>query len=190
MKTSASVKPAGERSSGVSEWVEVLRGGDRILIRPISPADIDMERTFIEGLSMASRRFRFLDSMQTPSPALLKQMTVINPKTDVAFIAVLDEGARDQQIGVGRFSAQVNGEDCEFSLTVSDKWQNKGVATHLMHHLLEAARRRGISRMHSSDAGDNYRMRRFAAHLRLDHEADPDDPTQVLYSIKVPASPP
>lgn len=181
------LQPSAPVPSETKEWTEMLRGGDRVRIRAIRPTDADMERTFIEELSPASRRFRFLDSMATPSPMLLRQLTEIDASTDVAYVAVVNNGVRDEEIGVGRFSAWPNGRDCEFALAVTDKWQNKGLATHLMHHLLQAARKRGISRMHSSDAGHNESMRRFAAHLHMDHMTDPADDTQILYSIKVPA---
>lgn len=70
--------------------MEVLRDGTRVLIRPIRARDIELERRFIEGLSPTSRRFRFLESMSSPSEALLKQLTLINPSTDAAYVAVLE----------------------------------------------------------------------------------------------------
>jgi acetyltransferase len=166
-----------------STWVEVLRGGDKVLIRPIHPADATMEKRFIEGLSPTSRRFRFQASMQSPSDDLLRQMTAIDPLTDVAYVAVIDAGGVEQQVGAGRLSITAGGSDCEFALVVADKWQRKGLGTHLMHHLVMAARAKGLDRMYSSDARDNTLMRRFAAHLRLDHECDPADSRQVLYSL-------
>ncbi len=169
--------------------VEMLRGGDRVLIRPIHRRDADMERIFIEGLSATSRRFRFLASMPSPSPALLRQLTTIDPATDVAYVAVIDDESQDHEVGVGRFSAPVDGKDCEFAIAVTDTWQKKGLGTHLMRRLMADARQRGILRMHSSDASDNHLMRSFAAHLNLDHTLDPDDATQVLYSVELtPAS--
>lgn len=147
-----------------------------------------MERAFIQGLSVESRRFRFLESMPSPSDALLRQLTEIDPATDVAYVAVLDDESQDHQVGVGRFSARVDGTDCEFAIAVSDAWQKKGLGTHLMQRLMEDARARGIARMHSSDASDNHLMRRFAAHLLLDHRRDPDDATQILYSLQLAPS--
>jgi GNAT superfamily N-acetyltransferase len=166
---------------------EVLSDGTHVTVRAIHPDDIELERRFIEGLSPKSRRFRFLESMQTPSAALLKQMTVINPSTDAAFVALLGTGAQATEIGVGRFSAQTDGQDCEFAVTVSDAWQNKGLGTLLMQRLIDVAKSRGIKAMHSSDAADNTRMRQFADHLHFEHRRDPDDSTLVLYSVDLTA---
>ena len=51
-----------------------------------------------------------------------------------------------------------------------------------MKYIIVAAQKLGIEKMHSSDLEDNNLMRKFAAHLQLDHQRDPDDTTQVLYS--------
>jgi GNAT superfamily N-acetyltransferase len=170
-------------SSIHGERDEVLRDGTHVLVRTLHPEDIELERRFIEALSPTSRRFRFLETMRDPSAALLRQMTVIDPATDAAYVALLGKGPQATEIGVGRFSAQADGQDCEFAVTVSDEWQNKGLGTLLMQRLIEVAKARGIKSMHSSDAADNTRMRQFADHLHFAHRRDPDDSTLVLYSI-------
>ena len=167
---------------------ETLRDGTRVQVRPIHPADIELERRFIEALSPTSRRFRFLETMNAPSAALLKQMTVINPSTDAAYVALLGAGDDTREIGVARFSARPDGQDCEFAVTVADAWQHKGLGTLLMQRLIEVARARGIKTMHSSDAADNGLMRKFAEHLHFTHQRDPDDATLVLYSVDLEAS--
>lgn len=164
-------------------WTEVVRGGDRVRIRPLHSRDAAMERRFIEGLSPTSRRFRFLETMLSPSDGLLRQLTALNPATDVAYVALVDDGPQDREIGVARFSARADGSDCEFAVAVSDAWQQKGLGTHLMFHLIQAARRLGIRKMHSNDAADNDLMRTFATHLHFDHLRDPDDASQVRYSM-------
>lgn len=167
---------------------EVLRDGTRVQVRPIHPEDIELERRFIQSLSPASRRFRFLETINDPSAALLKQMTAINPSTDAAYVALLGAGDETQEIGVARFSARPDGQDCEFAVTVADAWQHKGLGTLLMQRLIAVAKSRGIKTMHSSDAADNGLMRKFAEHLHFRHQRDPDDATLVLYSVDLDAS--
>ena len=164
-------------------WTEVLRDGSRVSIRPIHALDVELERRFIEGLSPQSRRFRFLESMKSPSDALLKQMTTIDPVTDAAYVALAGTGAEEREIGVARFSAAPDGNDCEFAVTVSDEWQHRGLGSVLMKRLIETARARGIESIHSSDAADNEAMRKFADHLNYHHKRDPDDAELVRYSV-------
>jgi GNAT superfamily N-acetyltransferase len=153
------------------------------MIRPIHKQDIELERRFIETLSPRSRRFRFLEVVNSPSEVMLRRLTAIDPATDAAFVALVAIGAEKREIGVARFSARPDGTDCEFAVTVSDEWQNKGLGTLLMQRLIAVARARGIKAMHSSDASDNDLMQKFAEHLNFHHVRDPEDGTQVLYSV-------
>ena len=189
MDEAANSNSASSKEGASGGWHEMLRGGDRVLIRPIHKDDVEMERRFIEALSPQSRRFRFLDTLNSPSDALLEKLTTLNPLTDVAYVAVVEDGAREFEVGVARFSAQTDGKDCEFAVTVLDAWQNKGLGTLLMKYLIVAAQKLGIEKMHSSDLEDNNLMRKFAAHLQLDHQRDPDDTTQVLYSVDLRSPP-
>ena len=162
---------------------ETLLDGTRVLIRPIHAHDVALERRFIEALSPASRRFRFLDTIVSPSDALLKQMTGVDQDRDAAYIAVIEVDGHETEIGVARFCATPNGHDCEFAVTVADAWQMKGLGTLLVGRLIDIARSRGITQMHSSDAADNTSMRKFAEHLNFQHVRDPDDATHVLYRV-------
>lgn len=174
-----------EMSPTTFDGKAILRDGTHVRVRPIHPEDIELERRFIESLSPESRRFRFLDTMISPSEALLKQMTDINPATDAAFVVLQGTGDQTQEIGVARLSALPDGHDCEFAVTVADAWQHKGIGTMLVQKLIEVAKSRGINAMHSNDSADNYLMRRFAEHLHFQHEQDPEDATMVIYSVRL-----
>lgn len=165
----------------------LLSDGTRVVIRPIHESDVEIERQFIEALSPVSRRFRFRDTMRSPSEALLKQMTAIDNATDAAYVATIDVAGVEREIGVARFSARPDGNDCEFAVAVADEWQNKGLGRLLMQRLIDTARARGIGEMHSSDAADNASMRKFAEHLHFRHGRDPDDAMNILYSVDLAA---
>lgn len=175
--------PAGLHAAEQLHTEVMLHGRTLVLLRPIQAKDVALERRFIEALSPSSRRYRFLETLSTPSEALLKMMTEIDPTTDVAYVAVLGTGESEVEIGVGRFSALPDGKNCEFAVTVVDEWQNKGLGTFLMERLISAAGARGLETMFSSDASDNTRMRQFAEHLHFHHKQDPDDARLVRYSV-------
>jgi RimJ/RimL family protein N-acetyltransferase len=161
---------------------ETLRDGSQVLVRAICRYDAAKERAFIEGLSPQSRRFRFLGSISSPSEALIKQLTELDPSKEVALIALTTDETSPQEVGVARFSIQPDG-DAEVAVTVADAWQGKGLATLLMHRLIAAARERGVHRLYSTDAGSNHAMRDLAAHLGFTCAPDPEDRTQVIYSL-------
>ncbi|MEP6940934.1 MAG: GNAT family N-acetyltransferase [Rudaea sp.] len=178
------IPPAAVQSAVDMQWTETLRDGTSVLIRPIRDEDAERERRFIEALTPESRRFRFLGGMTGASPALLKQLVHIDHASEAAFVAV---GAEDGDfLGVSRYSARSDGLSCECAVTVSDEWHDKGLATLLMHHLVEVARRRGIRSMYSLDAADNVGMRALAEHLGFTRKADPDDSTLVIHTLDLP----
>ena len=178
---------ADQPAAAMVHWKETLRDGTTVLIRPIQPADADIERRFIEELSPTSRRFRFLGEVKTPSPQLLRQLLNPDPAREAAFIAVIADGAEKREIGVARYSARADGLVCECAVAVSDGWQHRGLATALMHHLVEVARTRGIECMYSIDAADNAGMRELAAHFGFRRKPDPNDATLVLHTLDLKA---
>lgn len=169
-------------------WRETLRDGTVVLIRPIGEDDIDLERRFIEELSAQSRRYRFLGSMKSPGDKLLRRFTHLDNTREVAFIALLGDGAGEREIGVCRYSAQSNGVTCECAIAVGDEWHGQGLATRLMQHLIDAARRHGFASMFSIDAAENHAMSDLAAHLGFQRSEDPNDATQVLHTLDLKAA--
>jgi GNAT superfamily N-acetyltransferase len=165
------------------QWKEKLRDGTTILIRPIHGEDAEIERRFIEQLSPAARRLRFLGEIKTPSAAMIDQLTHPDPARDAAYVALIADGADKREIGVARFSARPDGLACECAVVVSDEWQGRGLATALMRHLIGVARERGIECMYSIDTAGNNAMRDLAEHLGFERKPDPNDATQVLHVL-------
>jgi GNAT superfamily N-acetyltransferase len=174
---------AGEPSADNPHWTDTLLDGTRVLIRPIRPADALLEKAFIEGLSPASRRYRFLGTIREPDEALLRQLTCIDYHTDAAFIALLHREGEKRAIGISRFSLGTDGDTCECAVTVADEWQRKGLGAALMRHLIGVARTRGIRTMVSHDAASNSAMQDLARFLGFRRSIDPGDPTQVVHTL-------
>jgi GNAT superfamily N-acetyltransferase len=174
---------------GDMQWIDTLRDGTSVLIRAIRDDDAELERRFIERLSPQSRRYRFLGTIKSPDANLLRHLTHVNHVSEIAFIALISDGTHDCEIGVSRYYASRDGTSCECAVAVSDEWQHQGLATLLMNHLIDVARRHGISHMSSMDAPDNQAMRELAAHLGFVRSQDPDDPKQVLHTLILNAGP-
>lgn len=185
--------PAGGLSGGALEpaaasadhphWTETLRDGTHVLIRPIHAADAALEKHFIERLSPASRRYRFLGAIGEPSDELLRRLTDIDYRRDAAFVALVHRDGEKREIGVSRFSLGADGKSCECAVAVADEWQHRGLGVVLMRHLIEVARARGIRSMVSYDAADNAAMRELAGFLGFRRTPDPDDPRQVVHTL-------
>lgn len=182
MVTSGPLAPAACATADLQS-LEKLRDGTVVLIRPIRPTDEALEREFIERLSAQSRRYRFLGTVKTPGPELLRQFTHPETVHGVAFVALVAGASQEREIGVCRYAASPDGLNCECAVSVSDEWQGKGLATILMGRLIKTARERGIQSMYSIDANDNQRMRELAQHLGFRRTVDPDDPTLVIHTL-------
>lgn len=164
-------------------WSHRLANGRTILVRAIAARDAALERTFIERLSPESRRFRFLCQMSTPGDDLIRRLTDIDYVHDVAFVALVHEDNEKKEIGVARYSVSPDGRSCECAVTVADDWRHLGVGTALLRHLVDVARERGMREMYSIDAAENHAMRDFAHSAGFTRNADPQDPTQVIYRL-------
>ncbi len=175
--------PQPSTSPDYPRWSETLRDHSHVLIRPISKQDNSAERAFIEQLSPDARRFRFLGQVRRPSERVIEQFTDIDYVHDVAFVAVTPEDSHERIVGVSRYSTDQGGLNCECAVTVSDEWQQKGLGTLLMKHLIEVARARGIRRMTSIDSAENLQMKDLAKFLGFRTRVDPDDASQVLHEL-------
>lgn len=177
------ILPEPSPGPGSPRWSETLRDQSHVVIRPINKQDKSAEREFIEQLSSDARRFRFLGQVRHPSERLIERLTDIDYVHEVAFVAVIPEGAHEKIVGVSRYSTDRDGLNCECAVTVSDEWQQKGLGTLLMKHLIEVARANGIRRMTSIDLAENLKMKDLAKYLGFRTRTDPDDACQVIHEL-------
>jgi GNAT superfamily N-acetyltransferase len=185
-KARKSAAPKSRRAAAGNEllrWVDTLRDGTHVIIRPIRKEDAELERSFIKRLSPESRRMRFLGQIREPSDEMLHRLTDIDYRKEMAFIALVHRDGQTLEIGVARYSTSADGKFCECAVTVSDEWHHKGLASLLMHHLIDVARTRGIRTMVSYDAIDNGQMRELATFLGFRRTADPADSGMVVHSL-------
>lgn len=164
-------------------WIEPLRDGTPVLIRPLTPEDRDRELAFIDGLSHQARRMRFLGDFQQLDKATIDRLMDVDYQQRMAFVALIHEGGRLQEIGISRYSATGDEKHCECAVTVTDAWQGRGLGVLLMRHLMDVARRKGFKQMFSVDEAGNQAMRDLASYLGFSRRLDPEDSALVIHSI-------
>jgi acetyltransferase len=152
-----------------------LNDGTDIVIRPIRPEDAEIEAKFVRELSKESKYFRFMNSIQELSQEMLVRLTQIDYHNEMALIAVRQLPDREDQIGVARYTTNVDRKSCEFALVVSDQWHGKGIGHLLMRNLMEIARDRELDVMEGQVLSDNKRMLDLMRSLKFEVEIDPDD---------------
>ena len=157
-----------------------LNDGTDIVIRPIRPEDAEIEAEFVRDLSTESKYFRFMNSVQELSQEMLVRFTQIDYHNEMALLAVKSDGDSEEQIGVARYTTNLDKKSCEFALVVSDNWRGRGIAHHLMHRLMQIARDRGLERMEGQVLGNNVKMLQLMQVLNFQITTDPDDPSVKL----------
>ena len=152
-----------------------LNDGTDIVIRPIRPEDAEIEAKFVRELSNETKYFRFMNHMHELSQEMLVRLTQIDYHNEMALIAVASNDAGEEQVGVARYTTNLDKKSCEFALVVSDKWHGRGIAHHLMKNLMEVARDRGLEKMDGQVLGNNFKMLELIKSFNFRITADPDD---------------
>lgn len=184
------VVPPPADLEGSERWLETVRDGRRVLIRPIRPGDVERNAEFIKRLSPASKHFLFLGGIAELSDVELQHLCDPDYAHDMAYIALgLDEtGAASEQVGVCRYAGADPVNGAEISVAVADAWQGQGLGRILLRHLIDFARAHGIPRLYSTDATNNDRMRRLARAVGFEEQRSADDPQQVTYTLDLRGS--
>jgi len=152
-----------------------LNDGTDIVIRPIRPEDAEMEAKFVRELSSEAKYFRFMNSLQELSQEMLVRFTQIDYYDEMALVAVTTNSTGEEQIGVARYTTNIDKKSCEFALVVSDQWRGKGIGHYLMQNLMEIARDNDLERIEGSVLSNNFKMLDLMTSLNFQINNDPDD---------------
>ncbi len=162
-----------------------LDDGTDVVIRPIRPEDAEIEAKFVRELSPESRYFRFMNQLQELSQEMLVRFTQIDYHHEMALIAVISVDGRDEQIGVARYTTNLDKTSCEFALTVSDDWQHRGIGHILMRDLMNVARDRDLTIMNGQVLSNNTKMLDLVETLGFRISNDPEDPAVKKIAVRL-----
>ena len=163
----------------------LILAGEDVRLRPIRPADAGMEAEFIRGLSAQAKHYRFMGGVNELSHDEMSRMCDVDGEHSMAFVATIDRGGREVEIGVSRYVAGAKSDAREFAVTVADEWQRRGLGTLLMNRLIEAARSHGVKELCGVGLVDNTAMIALAAGLGMSVGRDPGNPPQAVYRLPV-----
>jgi len=157
----------------VSNWQ--LADGTNITIRPIRAEDAELSQAFVRNLSQETRYFRFMNSVQELSEAMLVKFTQIDYSREMALIAVTHEHGVEIELGVARFAINPDAESCEFAIVLSDEMHGKGLGQKLMNVLFDAARSKGLRVMEGEVLKNNENMLKLMTRLEFSIETSEED---------------
>ena len=128
------------------------------LITSAGPADADVIRDFVCGLSPRSQYYRFFASVCPPSTGLLRALCGATGSADILLVTdsrgvLIGHGmAADGRTADGRLEANIG-------LVVGDDWQQRGLGTLLLSVLVSRAATRGVDALALDVLPENDRMR-------------------------------
>ena len=133
-------------------------------IRPISPADLDGLRAFFTALSPETLRLRFLLQLREVPESTLREFTMTDNRTHIAFVAEPRVATADQLpelIAEARYVRGGESDSAEPALVVSDSWRRVGLGTLLVRALSRHAFHAGIHRLCGDALAENTAIHRL-----------------------------
>lgn len=149
------------------EMTERFKGPDGsvdVHFRLIRPDDTDRIKELFYGLSEESIYFRFLTPLKSLRRQTLQDFYNVDQSSDISVVAVVksgDDNEIETIIGAGRYLLNRSTNEAEFALLVQDEYQNKGIGTYLLNHLMRIAKSKGVDAFIAYVHPQNQPMIRF-----------------------------
>jgi hypothetical protein len=172
----------------MKDTTSLLVGGHLVTIRPIRPTDLSMEAEFVSRLSSQTKHYRFFNAFKELPVSEIRRFCNVDGCQSMAFVATVKEGDREVEIGVCRYAPSAKSDVREMAVTIADNWQHSDLDRVLLEHLIESARQYEIRELYTVELSDNRAMHNLAQKFGMSTRRDPDDATQVIYSLPLKES--
>jgi acetyltransferase len=134
--------------------------GGRYHMRPIKPADVSLYPRFLDKVSPADLRLRFLSPRKKFPDKMLLRLTQLDYDRDMAFVAI------DQETGllsgISRISSDPDHESAEYAILVRSDLQGHGLGWELLSHLIDYAAADGLKCIEGIVLSENSKMLQMA----------------------------
>ena len=146
--------------------VLALKDGTRVPVREIRAEDAPALRRLVGRSSARSVELRFFGPMKELSEESARRFAEVDGKDRFALVA-LDPEDEGEIVAVVRYEREGDIDGAEYAALVEDRFQGRGLGIGLTRRLIEAARERGIKRLHALVLRENGRMLRLLRSLGL-----------------------
>ncbi|HUW61580.1 MAG TPA: GNAT family N-acetyltransferase [Candidatus Bathyarchaeia archaeon] len=136
----------------------LIDDGTLVSFRPIHPTDEPRIRDLFYGVSAETLFYRFMSRMKWISREQVQNFVYIDHRTEVAIVGTLPEAFGEDIIAVGRYYLDPHTNRAEVAFIVDDAWQNRGIGSFLLKHLITIAKRNGIAGFTAEVLRDNRAM--------------------------------
>ena len=160
-----------------------LRDGRNVHVRAIQPSDEAEILQAFDRMDPDARYMRFMTAKRSANVPRLREVLASFPEKGFMIAATVPAPDGIDIVGSASFMIAPDGKACEFAITVLGEWGGAGLGRLLMETLVEAARARGLGKMHGYILATNQPMLRLASRLGFRTTRDPDDPLTRVVSL-------
>jgi GNAT superfamily N-acetyltransferase len=143
-----------------------LRDGTSVPVREIRAEDAGALRRLVDRSSERSIELRFFGPMKELSEERARSFAEVDGVDRFALVA-LDPEDEGEIIAVVRYEREAGTDGAEYAALVEDRFQGRGLGIGLTRQLIEAARERGIRRLHALVMRENRVMLGLLRSLEL-----------------------
>jgi acetyltransferase len=163
-------------SQYISNWQ--TQDGTSFTLRPIRPDDEPLMVDFHHQLSENSVYMRFFLPLKLDfrvSHERLFTKCFIDYDREIGLVAEYTDEARARRIaGIARLIRKHSDNSAEVAFLIADKFQNRGLGTHMLDTTIQIARKEGISTLEGATLSDNFNMKEMFIKAGF-HFAPPED---------------
>jgi len=135
-----------------------MKNGRKILLRPVRPEDEPLINDLFNTFSEETMRFRFFYVIKEISHEMLASYCNIDYSREMTIVAEISENNSKKILGMARLVVEPDGEKGEIAIVVGDPWQNLGLGTRLLDHIIEVGRDMGLKMIFGEILKENTRM--------------------------------
>jgi GNAT superfamily N-acetyltransferase len=145
----------------------LLDDGTLVSFRAIHPTDEAGTRDLFYDLSKETVYYRYMSHMKRIPRKQVRNFVYIDHRNEVAVVGTLPEAYGEEIICVGRYYLDPKSNRAEVAFVVRDAWQNRGIGTFILKHLVNIAKRNGIAGFTAEVLRDNKAMQAVFNHSGL-----------------------
>lgn len=168
----------------LEEMIE-LRGGLRILARPIRPEDQPAHEQFVARLTQEDIRNRFFGVIRQLQTSQMARLTQIDYDREMAFVAMtLDGSCERETVGVVRIIADPDNITAEFAIIVRSDLKGLGLGEALMEKMIRYCQARGTSELAGEVFRNNEAMLALIEKLGFEIQETDDETVKVRLRLR------
>jgi acetyltransferase len=151
----------------------VLKDKENVLLRPIKAEDEPLVKELFGTFSDRTIHFRFFHAIKDITHEMLVRYCHIDYDREISIVAEY----QGKIMGMSRLMFDPGESKAEFSVVVTDGWQNKGLGLRLVEKIVDVGRKKKLDMVYATVIKDNSAMKHVAR--KLGFQIEPTEDPQI-----------